>query len=289
MNYAPSSLTVRKIHIDLAQGFAQHWNGNDAFMSAFANALSMSFPEGEQFFIDSVKAGMPHLPRTAENEALHLNIKKFIGQEATHRFFHAQYNAQLEKQGYRNGWQIRIQKRLERVRQRLSSSKVAQPFLHELAFTCAAENLTAIMGEIVLKRQDQEHDWFGKADEPLKTLWRWHAAEECEHKSIAFDLYLRLGGDHPIRMYWFKYFLRTFIYDLTLQIFSNLWHDGSWKKWRTWKSAIQFIGGRYGLLRSTMPLLRLYRQKDFHPEQLGDDQLAHNWLQAHYLIWTAVA
>ena len=49
-------LTVRRLLVDLSQGFDRHWNGGDAFLSAFCNALSMSFPVGEQFFIDAVKA-----------------------------------------------------------------------------------------------------------------------------------------------------------------------------------------------------------------------------------------
>lgn len=54
---APTELTVRRLSVDLSQGFSRHWNGGDAFLTAYANALSMSFPVGEQSFIDAVKAG----------------------------------------------------------------------------------------------------------------------------------------------------------------------------------------------------------------------------------------
>ena len=57
-----TDLVVRRLLIDLETAFAQRWNGGDAFRSAFFSALSMSFPVGEQFFIDSVREGVKKLP-----------------------------------------------------------------------------------------------------------------------------------------------------------------------------------------------------------------------------------
>ena len=48
-----TELVVRRLLIDLETPFARHWCGGDAFRSALFNALSMSFPVGEQFFIDA--------------------------------------------------------------------------------------------------------------------------------------------------------------------------------------------------------------------------------------------
>src|SRR5436190_3225187 len=56
------SPVVRRLWVDLERPFARRWNGGDAFRSAYFNALSMSFPVGEQFFIDSVRAGAQALP-----------------------------------------------------------------------------------------------------------------------------------------------------------------------------------------------------------------------------------
>ena len=44
----------------------------------------MSFPVGEQSFIDAVKAGAKKLPDTPENTELKEIAKGFVGQEATH-------------------------------------------------------------------------------------------------------------------------------------------------------------------------------------------------------------
>lgn len=284
-----TTLTVRRLHVDLSKGFPRFWNGDDAFRTNFANALSMSFPVGEQFFIDAVKSGLKQLPPTPDNEALRDGLKKFIGQEATHRQIHALYNAQLEKQGYRNVWEPRVLKRLHTERERMQRQGLAQPYLHELALTCAVEHLTAILGDVTLSRQGQTHDWFFNAQEPMATLWHWHAAEESEHKSMAFDLYVRLGGTHAVRMYWYRRFLVMFALDLSLQILNNLWRDGSWKRLSTWRSAASFVWGRDGLVRSTWTQLRDYRRQDFHPQQQGHDPLAQDWLSANQARWSAVS
>ena len=94
-------LTVRRLLIDLKQPFERRWNGGDAFRSAFLNALSMSFPVGEQFFMDSIRKGVSALP-LAGRESFAEELQGFVGQEATHRHLHALYNAQLASQGFVN-------------------------------------------------------------------------------------------------------------------------------------------------------------------------------------------
>ena len=104
-------LIVRQLLIDLDTPFALRWNGGDAFASAFMNALSLSFPAGEQFFLDSVREGLKQLP--ADQQALFKDeVKGFIGQEATHRRLHTLYNRHLLDQGMVNHWEQRALKRI---------------------------------------------------------------------------------------------------------------------------------------------------------------------------------
>ena len=79
-----TTLTVRKLEVDLSQGFDRHWHGGDAFRSQYYNALSMSFPVGEQSFIDAVRNALVLLPDAPEHAALRADIAQFIGQEAMH-------------------------------------------------------------------------------------------------------------------------------------------------------------------------------------------------------------
>lgn len=73
-----TTLTVRRLLIDLRPPFAGRWNGGCAFCSALFNALSMSFPVGEQYVIDSVRNGLKALP-DAERERLAPEVQGFIG------------------------------------------------------------------------------------------------------------------------------------------------------------------------------------------------------------------
>ncbi len=268
-----TNLVVRRLLIDLDTPVARHWFGGDAFRTALFNALSMSFPVGEQFFIDSVRHGLTTLP-VAEQQKYAVEAQNFIGQEATHRRIHGLFNAQIEKHGLVNDW-------APRARERLKLLNGFHP-RHWLAVTAATEHFTAVFAEWMLSNPDL----FDGSEARLKTLWLWHSAEESEHKCVAFDLYRALGGSDTSRIKWFKRMTFLFLSDLLRQTVNNLHRDGTLWKWRTWKSAGGFLFGRRGMIRVTYRPWRAYKQPDFHPNQLASD-LSHDWLQSHteaYLV-----
>jgi len=281
-------LTVRRLHIDLSGGFSQRWNGGDAFTTAYFNALSMSFPVGEQFFIDSVRDGAALLGDSPQDRALRATVQSFIGQEATHRHLHAQYNAELQRQGFDNAWERRLQVEIARRRAAHARWPALQRARSALAVTAAMEHYTALLGRLLLARVDQPGDWLRHADEPLRTLWRWHAAEESEHRAVAFDLYQQLGGGYWQRLRWFGYATRLFLGGSARQTLANLRHDHALSAPRTWLSALRFFCGRYGVVwRISGPLLA-YLRPGFHPAGNGDDAAASAWLREHAAQWQAV-
>ena len=204
-----TDLVVRRLLIDMEAPIARHWCAGDAFRSALFNALSMSFPVGEQFFIDSVRDGLKALPQDIQ-ERCRAEVQGFIGQEATHRRLHALYNGQLEKLGLRNDWAPRAQRRLKLL-------GGTDP-RHALAITAANEHFTAIMADWMLRNPDL----LGNEDPRLVTLWLWHSSEESEHKSTAFDLYQALGGSHEWRITWFRRITWVFLGDTLASIFQDL-------------------------------------------------------------------
>jgi predicted metal-dependent hydrolase len=264
-----ATLTVRRLLVDLSKGFPRHWHGGDAFKTAYFNALSMSFPTGEQFFIDAVREAAQNLPDTPEHAALRDNLAGFTGQESNHRQVHALYNAELERQGLVNHWERRSQQRLE-------AARGINP-LHNLAVTCAFEHCTAVFAHLVLTRPDLTEG----AHPPMAALWRWHSVEEIEHKSVAFDLYRALGGNEPWRRHWYRYALTTFTADCVRQTVHNLWRDGTLFKAGTWVSAARFLLGRRGMVWACIGPLRAYFRTDFHPWQHDNRALATQWLAAH--------
>src|SRR3954451_7817968 len=107
-----TDLVVRRLLVDMEQPIARHWCAGDAFRTALFNALSMSFPVGEQFFIDSVRRGFKALPADKQQQ-FGADVQGFIGQEATHRRLHSLYNEHLEKLGLVNNWAQRAEQRMK--------------------------------------------------------------------------------------------------------------------------------------------------------------------------------
>ena len=262
-----SNLVVRRLLIDLEAPFDRHWCGGDAFRSALFNALSMSFPVGEQFFIDSVRAGFDLLT-PARQENFRVEVQGFIGQEATHRRLHALFNNHLEKQGLVNEWGPRAQVRMKLLE--------GQDPRHLLAITAANEHFTAIMADWMLRNPDL----LSSTDERLSTLWLWHSAEESEHKCTAFDLYQASGGSHEWRITWFRRITLIFLGDTLRQTVANLRRDGTLWKWSTWNSAARHLFGQRGLIRQTFKPWRDYKRRDFHPSQ-HDSTPSQRWLTDH--------
>lgn len=270
-----AELTVRRLMVDMDQPIARDWCDGDVFRSAFLNALSMSFPQGEQFFIDSVRQGAAQLA-PEQRDALGRDIKGFVGQEATHRHLHSKYNGHLADLGYVNGWEARIVRRSAWLR--------GKDVRHCVAVTAAYEHFTAVLARWVLSHPHV----LGARDERLKTLWLWHGAEESEHRSVAFDLYRALGGDERWRKRWFVRATWLFVTDALRQTISHLHHDKQLWRWATWRSAGVFLFGKQeGLVRTTWRDWRAYFRPDFHPDQ-EDDSVARSWLQTNAVKFQTV-
>lgn len=269
-----TDLVVRRLLVDMEAPIQRHWCAGDAFRTALFNALSMSFPVGEQFFIDSVRGGFKALPPD-QQEKFRDEVQGFIGQEATHRRLHSLYNAHLEKLGLVNDWEPRSRARLRQ----LEGTNIR----HWLAITAGNEHLTAILADFMLHNADL----LGDGDPRLKTLWLWHSAEESEHKSTAFDLYQALGGSHEWRITWFRRITVFFLIDTLRQTVSNLRHDGTLWKWSTWKSGASYLFGKRGLVRLTYKPWREYLRRDFHPVQ-QDSSASERWLADNASQYTPV-
>lgn len=269
-----TALTVRRLLIDLEQPIARQWCGGDAFLTAWFNALSMSFPVGEQFFIDSVRTGFKALPPEKQAE-LQDEVQGFVGQEATHRRIHGLFNQHLTTQGLDNAWERRAKKRLDKMGD-------VNP-LHPLGVTAANEHFTALFAEWLLARPEL----FDGTEPRLKAMWLWHSAEEAEHKSTAFDLYQALGGSLEWRSKWMKRVTWIFLTDTLRQTANNLQRDGTLWRWSTWSSAWRHLLGKQGLFRQSHGAWRQYFRADFHPDQQTSG-LSEQWLADNSDLYKAV-
>jgi predicted metal-dependent hydrolase len=261
-----STLTVRKFEVDLSKGFSRHWAGGDAYRTQLFNALSMTFPLGEQSFIDSMRAiGLEKIA----DPALRAEVRDFIGQEASHRFVHLQYNACLAGQGLVFVREKSIARRIRFVSKR-------NP-LSWLAATCAVEHYTAMLADCALALPGV----LDGAEPDMHALWRLHAAEETEHKGVAVDVYRAAGGGYWRRVSMDVQASVFLMFDIHYQTFDNLRRDGQLWRAATWISACRTWFGREGLLWPTIgPALSCFRPS-FHPWQRDNRHLATLWLAGH--------
>lgn len=262
-----TELVVRRLLIDLDTPFEARWNGGDAFRSAFFSALSMSFPVGEQYFIDSVRNALKTLPE-AERLRFAPEVQAFVAQEATHRRIHALFNGHLERLGLRNEIELR-------ATQRLQDNAHRDVRVH-VAATAATEHFTAIFANWLMRHPEALQG----AEPRLQTLWLWHAAEESEHRSTAFDVYSAISGDHAWRIRIFRYISVIFLWDVLRQTLRNLWDDASLWHWSTWRSGAKLLFARDGMIRGNFGLWRDYFAPDFHPSQ-QDATPSTQWLRDH--------
>jgi predicted metal-dependent hydrolase len=269
-----STLTVRKLNIDLSRGFGRYWLGGDVWRTAFMNALSMSFPLGEQMFIDSVRA-VP--PEAIGDPALRAEVKDFVGQEASHRFVHEQYNAELARQGYPYTLEGRMRWRAARA--------ARLPVQDRLAITCALEHYTAMLADYVLRNPA----WLRDAEPQMRVLWSWHAAEETEHKAVAFDLYRAAGGGYAKRVLWYVHASVVFWLDTFQQTAHNLRRDGQLSAPRTWASAARSFFGRRGIAWALVVPALHYLSPRFHPWQHDNRDLLRLWLERNDGAYRAIS
>jgi uncharacterized protein len=274
MERVMSALTVRRFALDDAAlaNLSLNWLGGDAWRSQMFNATSMMLPLGEKYFIDTLREALPKIADFGMRD----DIERFIRQEATHTGVHVRLNRRLEALGLRFILGRGIEWRIESGR--------GFSVLNKLAIVIAYEHFTAAQGDAVLR----DDAWLDGADPDMRALWLWHAAEENEHRAVAFDVYRTLGGGYFRRVLWMLYVTLLLQAESTVQTLDNLRRVGALFRGRTWAEGARFMLGRSGYFaRLTKPWLA-YFHPGFHPAQGGDDRAAERRL-GEIQAWTAVA
>ena len=168
----PTDLTItpRDRRFGRDRAAARHWLNGDPIATAFFNALSVTFPRGEAYFIESVRAFRDGAPDRLASE-----IAAFIKQEVVHSREHLAFNRQVADHGYELS-------RLDADVVRVLDLAKRRPPIVSLAATMALEHFTAILAHELLR----DPRLLDGADPEIAALWRWHAVEEIEHKGVVF-------------------------------------------------------------------------------------------------------
>lgn len=260
---ASSSLVVRNVKFEIGPQVPRYWHGGRRSLTIFMNNLSIFFPEGERFFIRSVKEQV-HKVKSAKVAA---EARDFYVQEAYHTREHERYNDMLREQGYP------IDRLEKRIRWILKNVGRGLPKRFHLAATCSLEHFTALMAHFLLN----DPRLLAGAHPAMAALWRWHAAEENEHKAVAFDVYKEAGGNYPERavvMFCTTVIFWGLVIDQQARLMKTEGIAGDAKEWAAlFKFLFVEPGGMFGLARGYLD----YYRPGFHPWDFDNRDLLEKW------------
>jgi hypothetical protein len=260
----PADLTITPRDRRFGRGMRQDrwWMRGDPIATAFYNALSVTFPRGEAFFVESVRAFRDGVPPKLERE-----INAFIKQEVMHSREHVSFNKRVAEAGYEIGHLEDV------VIQSLEMTK-GRPEILNLAVTMALEHYTAIMAQRMLG----DIDYWMNADPELVAMWKWHAIEEIEHKGVAYDTWLHATRDWSR---WKRWKVKAIMMLLVSKEFWKKRFEGMLYLLKqdgiegpsAWARILWFWFGRPGIVRKLIPAWSAFFLPGFHPWNHDDRKL----------------
>ena len=173
------ALIVRDQRFDRDHLVPRWWHSNDPVATAWYNSVSASLPRGEAFFIDTMRMFRDDLPPKLAAE-----LKAFTTQEINHTREHVAFNRLVSDHGYNV-------ESIDQGIQVMLALTEGRPKEFNLAITIALEHFAAIISRHLLT----DPRYLAGADPVAADVWRWHAAEEIEHKGITYDVWLHATRD----------------------------------------------------------------------------------------------
>ena len=260
----PTDLTItpRDRRFGRGHGSARHWLNGDPIATAFFNALSITFPRGEAYFIDSVRAFREGVPDRLAQE-----IAAFTKQEVVHSREHLAFNRQVTDNGYDVSLlDADVVRLLDLARQR--------PPIISLAATMALEHFTAILAHELLR----DPRYLVGAEPEAAAMWRWHAIEEIEHKGVAHDTWMHATRNWSRAKRWRVKTLmmlivtKHFLHHRARGMMELLRQDGITNV-RAWGGLLHYALVRPGILRRVARPWMSYFLPGFHPWRVDDRAL----------------
>ncbi|ENV63026.1 hypothetical protein F949_01868 [Acinetobacter junii NIPH 182] len=255
----PASFPVRRMDYNF-ENTPKYWCANDPAMTHYFTGLSTLFPEGESYFVRSVRALREHAKL---NEALDREISAFIGQEAMHSKEHHAFHISAQQHGLNPESLEKVTGIVLKGLEKVFSKK------WNLLVTVGLEHYTAVL---VVSMMETVNEYM--THKTIRDLWLWHSVEETEHKAVAFDLYEYLYGNGLN-----AYLPRVTIFTLSLILITGLStiyqivlmkRDKQLSNLKTWQNFFNFAAKQY---KTFIPKFFEYYRYDFHPNQTNEKDL----------------
>jgi uncharacterized protein len=246
--------------VDL-EAVPRHWLAGNAAATAISNGINLLFPHGERFFVRSVH----HYLDQVKDPELRAQVKAFFKQEGHHASAHDRFNEVLRTQGFE------IDRFLTRYRTISTWVEQRMPARLNLAGTAAAEHFTAILADGAFQRGILD-----ALDPQMQRLLAWHAAEEIEHKAVAFDVLREIDPSYAVRIAGLAY---------ATVMLGMFWAWATVMLLRQERLGLRGIVRELARMRRQDPVIRRvfvagirqYLRRDFHPSDNENDELAARW------------
>ncbi|MEU1205502.1 metal-dependent hydrolase [Nocardia sp. NPDC005825] len=185
------ALHARNVRFDWSQT-EPVWMKQEPIASHVLNALSMLLPEGERMFLVTFGEAL----ELVKDEKLREAMIGFIGQESMHaESHHGALEEVLAAHGIDVEPYVRQAEFLFRKtlgpRELGTTAAQQQQLVERLGVIAALEHFFAFLGDWVINADLEQFD----ADPQMLDLFRWHGAEEVEHRMVAHDVaeYFEIG------------------------------------------------------------------------------------------------
>ncbi len=258
-------IPVRHMQFEFKENFPKNFAFDNACASAMFAVMSAIFPDGERFFVNSIRRFRDDITDGDLKE----QVKGFIGQESMHGREHDRLNMVLAAHGYDLKTPERNIKFALRLLEKLTPAQ-------QLACTVLMEHTTAH-----LAIQWLTHKQFNEtADQASLAIWQWHALEELEHKSVSFDVYKATTSDQKIDRLIAVVATSATVLPAALAAWGVVAYKmGCLKDIPSTLKGINLLFGRKGFLLPIMTKLPDFLMRDFDPRNDETYELEQEWTE----------
>ena len=273
--YNHEEIKVRRVNFIFNKDNPRFYYKNNPFSTHLINALHIVFPTGERFFVNSV---LKHQKEITDDK-LKKQVRNFCGQEGVHSAMHEKFWKILDENGYIiKGYENHIDKLLHKIIAKIEIEGTRINNI-DLTATVCLEHFTALFGHALFEHVELNQNIVPK---DMAELFQWHAAEEIEHKNVAFDVFQKVDKDEHIKRVTLMPIVTALLYFyLGIGTMMLMYQDRKYLKLtKLPKQFYDFATGLFSDLHGD--LVKEYFsffKKDFHPSFLNDYHFAENFFK----------
>lgn len=272
--YNHEEIKVRRVNFQFNKKTPRFYYKNNPFSTHFINVLHIVFPTGERFFVNST---LKYLKRI-EDEKLKKQVRNFCGQEGIHSSMHERFWNILKENGYDvSGFEKHIDTLLHHYIAKLKLPMKENDI--DLVATACLEHFTALFGHAIFMHVDTNKEI---VPEDIAELFKWHAAEEIEHKHVAFDVLQTVDKREFAKRLIAMPFVTALLYGYIAGGMGLLFYQDrkNLEYSKLPKQFVEFATGLFSDLHADMAgeFLKFFK-KDFHPSDMNDYFLAEEFFK----------